>query len=192
MEIAIAMVLSDAGLFWTSKEVGMKIEQGYAQKAFVDHLFDLFKEYCFGISPQAYIPNKGVRKGLPKSYWFKTFSHFSFTFIWNLFYVNGVKVIRPGIVKDHINALGLAYWIMSDGSLQKGHKEMILHSQSFTKEENVILSNELNEKFGFSSTVIPHKDIYWVIKLPSSDAVLLHKLISPHMIPYFKYKVPVV
>lgn len=80
---------------------------------------------------------------------------------------------------------------MSDGSLQKGNKEMIIHSQSFTKEDNELLSNELNVKFGFSSTVISHKDIYWVIKIPSSDAALLHKLISPHMIPYFKYKVPV-
>lgn len=109
MEIAIAMVLSDAGLFWTSKEVGMKIEQGYKQKDFAEHLFELFKGYCFAVSAQPYIAKKGPRKGLIKSYWFKTFSHPSFTFIWNLFYVNGVKAIRPGIVRDHINALGLAY-----------------------------------------------------------------------------------
>lgn len=73
-EIAIAMVLSDAGLTWTSKDAHMKIEQGYKQLEFVNHLFNLFKEYCFAITPQEYIPSNGPRKGLVKSYWFKTFS----------------------------------------------------------------------------------------------------------------------
>lgn len=192
MEIAIAMVLSDAGLAWTSNEVHMKIEQGYKQKEFVYHLFNLFKDYCFSTDPQAYIPKKGVRAGLVKSYWFKTFSHKSFTEVWNLFYVNGVKTIKPGLVLNHINALGLAYWIMSDGSLQNDHKSMILHTQSFTKVENEMLSKELNSKFGLHSRVISHKHKYWVIFIPSQDSVTLSNLISQHILPHFKYKVPII
>lgn len=168
----------------------MKIEQGYMQKDFVDHLFRVFSKYCFSTSAQAYIPNKGVRKGLVKSYWFKTFSHTSFTEIWNLFYVNGVKTIQPGLVLNHINGLGLAYWVMSDGSLQNDSQSMILHTQSFTKAENEMLSNELNIKFGLHSRVISHKKKYWVIFIPRQDAALLNQLISPHMLPYFSYKVP--
>jgi hypothetical protein len=68
MEVAIAMVLSDAGLSMTSIDARMKVEQGYMQKEFVYHLFDLFKDYCFSVSPQPYIPTKGVRAGLIKSY----------------------------------------------------------------------------------------------------------------------------
>lgn len=108
-EIAIAMVLSDAGLGWTGKNAHMKIEQGYKQVEFVDHLFNLFEKYCFAISPQAYIGKSGPRKGLVKSYWFKTFSHASFTDIWNMFYVDGVKTIMPGIILNHITGIGLAY-----------------------------------------------------------------------------------
>lgn len=108
-----------------------------------------------------------------------------------MFYVDSVKTILPGIILEHITGIGLAYWIMSDGSLQNDFKSMILHTQSFTKAENDILSAELNIKFGLHSRVIPHKGIYWVILIPSSDAVLLYELISPHMIPHFKYKVPV-
>lgn len=192
MEIAIAMVLSDAGLAWTSNEAHMKIEQGYIQKDFVFHLFDLFKNYCFTICPQAYVPNKGVRAGLVKSYWFKTFSHISFSTIWNLFYVKGIKTIQPGLILNHITGLGLSYWIMSDGSLQNDHQSMILHTQSFSKTENEMLSSELNAKFGLNSTVISHKNIYWVIFIPRKDAVTLHNLISPHIIPHFKYKIPVI
>jgi hypothetical protein len=58
------MVLSDAGLSWTSKEAHMKIEQGYQQEAFVNHLFDLFKDYCFAVSPQPYIAKSGPRANL--------------------------------------------------------------------------------------------------------------------------------
>lgn len=190
LEIAIAMVLSDAGLTWTSVHAHMKIEQGYQQVDFVNHLFDLFKEYCFAIAPQAYVPSKGVRKGLPKSYWFKTFSHPSFSLIWDLFYVNGIKTIQPGLIINHITGLGLAYWVMSDGSLQNDHRSMILHTQSFSLDENEMLSRELNAKFSFHSRVIAHKNIYWVIFIPREDAVKLRQLIEPHVIPYFKYKLP--
>lgn len=190
IEIAIAMVLSDAGLAWTSKDAHMKIEQGYLQKDFVYHLFDLFKDYCFAVSPQAYFAKHGPRVGLVKSYWFKTFSHSSFTLIWEMYYVEGVKTILPGIVLNNLSGLGLAYWIMSDGSLQNDSKSIILHTQSFTKEENEILSSELNTKFGLHSRIILHKKVYWVIFIPSGDAAVLHKLIFPHMISHFKYKVP--
>lgn len=118
MEVAIAMVLSDASLSWTSKEAHMKIEQGHQQQAFVIHLFNLFKDYCFAVSPQAYIAKTGPRAGMVKSYWFKTFSHPSFTLIWHMFYVDRVKSIQQGLVLNHLSGLGLAYWVMSDGSLQ--------------------------------------------------------------------------
>lgn len=192
MEIAIAMVLSDAAIARTSKDAHMKIEQGYKQKEFVYHLFDLFKVYCFAVSPQEYIAKSGVRAGKVKSYWFKTLSHFSFTKIWNMFYVDGVKRIQSGLVLKYIGRIGLRYWIMSDGSLQNDKKSMILHTQCFTKEENEMLSSELNEKFGLHSKVIPHKVKYWVILIPSRDSTKLHSLISEHIIPYFEYKLPVI
>jgi len=65
------------------------------------------------------------RKGLIKNLWFKTFSHYSFTEIWNLFYIKTdssnkfVKIIEEGLIKNHLTAKGLAYWVMGDGSLKK-------------------------------------------------------------------------
>jgi hypothetical protein len=49
---------------------------------------------------------------------------------------------------------------MGDGSLNKDKKTLILHTQSYTKIENLILSKELNEKFGLRSEVIEHKKKY--------------------------------
>jgi hypothetical protein len=49
---------------------------------------------------------------------------------------------------------------MGDGSLQNDKKSMILHTQSYSQAENLILSSELNKKFGFESKVISHKNKY--------------------------------
>lgn len=67
-EIAIAMVLSDATMYKVSREAYIKFEQGYIQKEFVDHLFELFKDYCFMLTPGARVPKHGHRIGLVKSY----------------------------------------------------------------------------------------------------------------------------
>lgn len=79
---------------------------------------------------------------------------------------------------------------MGDGSLQKDRKTMILHTQSYNKVENFILSNELNKKFGFSTEVISHKEKYWVIKFKSLDAIKLKNLIEANMHNSMKYKIP--
>jgi len=118
-EILIVMILSDACMYKKSNHALIKFEQGYLQEEFLLHLFSIFKLYCFMIEPGKRFNLRGPRKGLIKSLWFKTFSHYSFTEIWNLFYVKTekrfVKRIEEGLIKNHLTARGLAYWIMGDG-----------------------------------------------------------------------------
>jgi LAGLIDADG DNA endonuclease family len=124
-------------------------------------------------APGRRIELKGPRQGLTKSLWFKTFSHYSFTAIWNLFYSQYgdklVKIIQKGLVLNHLTPKGLAYWVMGDGSLQQDQKTMILHTQSYTRVENLILSAELNAKFGFTTEVIPYKEKYFCPSVRSSN-----------------------
>ena len=61
------------------------------------------------IEPGKRIGIRGDRKDLVKSYWFKTFSHPSFTEILNLFYKNNTKYIQPNLIKDNLTPRGLAY-----------------------------------------------------------------------------------
>jgi hypothetical protein len=193
-EIAIGMILSDACMYKKSNHALIKFEQGYIQEEFLIHLFSLFKSYCFMVEPGKRLDLYGERKGLIKSFWFKTFSFYSFDEIWNLFYIKSndkaIKTIQEGLILNHLTDRGLAYWIMGDGSLNKDKKTMILHTQSYTKTENLILSRELNEKFGFRSEVILHKKKYFVVKFHSKDALTLHNLIKPYIIESMKYKIP--
>lgn len=195
-EIAIGMILSDACMYKKSNHSLIKFEQGYAQEEFLNHLFDLFKPYCFMVEPGKRIELHGKRKALIKSLWFKTFSHYSFDDIWCLFYKDSsdkvIKTIQEGLIFFfQLTEKGLAYWIMGDGSLQKDSKTMILHTQSYSENENLILSKELNEKFGFKTEVKLHKKIYWIIKFSKEDALILHNLIKPHILASMVYKLPI-
>lgn len=134
----------------------------------------------------------GDRKGLVKSLWFKTFTHNSFSEIWDLFYITGKKTIQKGLIKNNLTEISLAYWIMGDGSLQSDNETIILHTQSYTYDENILLSTELNEKFGFETKVISHKQKYWVIKFSSKDGPTLRQMIKPYMHISFSYKIPIV
>ena len=68
-------------------------KQGYKQEEFLFFLFNLFKLYCFMNEPGKRLEIRGPLKGSVKSFWFKTFTHESFTEIWNLFYEKNKKVI---------------------------------------------------------------------------------------------------
>ena len=99
------------------------------------------------------------------------------------------KVIKKGIITNSLTPRGFAYWIMSDGSLQNDGKTLIMHTQSFSFQENTVLSNELNRKFGLSSRVILHKKKYYVIKIPKNNYSLLCNLVSEYIIPSMRYKI---
>src|SRR5258705_751119 len=191
-QVLVGMILSDACMYKISNHALIKFEQGYIQEEFLFHLFFLFKDYCFMIEPGKRQQLYGERKGLIKSFWFKTFSHVYFDSLWDLFYKassnnkTAIKYINKGLISNHLTETGLAFWVMGDGSLNK--KSMILHTQSYLEEENLILSKELNDKFGFKTKIVPHKNKYWVISFSSLDTVLLNKLIKPYMLPSMNYK----
>ena len=115
-------------------------------------------------------------------------------FLYSLYNKNGKerykKNVTSGLITKELDEISLAYWIMCDGSLQKDKKTMILHTQSFNYETNLIISKELNDKFNFNSRVITHKHIYSVIKIPKENSNNLNNTIKNHIIDSMKYKLP--
>ena len=128
-----------------------------------------------------------IRKGEVKSFWFKTFSHSTFNELWDLFYTSGKKGIPDNLI---LTPESISYWVMCDGSLAKDLKTMILHTQSYTYEDNIKLSSFLNEQWGLHSKVIKHKVKYYVIQIPGEDSTLLNNIISKYIIDDMKYKLP--
>jgi hypothetical protein len=137
-EIAVGMLLGDACMYKVSKQAYIKFEQGFKQQLFLEHLFLHFKKYCFMEKPGTQIYLRCILKGKQKSFWFKTFSHKSFTKLFALFYQEKniqntySKKIGENLILNFLKHRGLAYWIMCDGSLQKNKKTIILHTQEFS------------------------------------------------------------
>ena len=187
-EIATGMILGDASVSKRSLdgEAHIKFEQGRHQRALIQDLFNHFQAYCSMVAPQLY----RNREGVVKSAWFRTFGHQSISDLHDLFYERRGdryrKIIKEGLVREHLTPRGLAYWIMSDGS--RRHRVTILHTAGFTRRENEILATELHEKFGLCPKVIPHKDRYWVLRLASSDGPRLTALVRPWILPTMAYK----
>lgn len=105
-QICIGMILSDCTMYRISREAYIKFEQGSKQHEFINHLFKQLKGYVF-------IEELGVRlnkDSTVKSYWFKTFSHTTFTKLYMKFYPSGSrKSICKDIILSGLNEIGLAY-----------------------------------------------------------------------------------
>lgn len=182
-QLFIGIILSDATIYRVSKEARMKFEQGKDQKDFLYHLFNKVKLYCFIVEPGIRFKNNTI-----KSYWFKTFSHQSFSELYDKFYVNAKKTIQYSTIID-LNEEGFSYWVMGDGRLHRDKRVLTLHTQSFTFHENIILRKQINSIFKMHSQVKKHKDKY-VIQFPTKDANCLHDMLIKYTISEIKYKIP--
>lgn len=80
------------------------------------------------------------------------------------------KHISDNLIMQYVSPESLAYWIMCDGSLQKDKRSMIIHTQSYSEQDNHKICSELNAKFNFHSKVITHKYKYFVVLIPSQDS----------------------
>ena len=197
-ESAVGMILGDATMYKVSREAYIKFEQGFKQKDFLYSLFEEFKTYSFMEKPGTRLFLRGPMKGEKKSFWFKTFSHQSFTKLYTLFYkpvifnkkVKYEKRVNKSLIRDFLTPRGLAYWVMCDGSLGKDLKTLTFHTQGFNKLENEILSAELNTKYNLHTKVKLHKKKYYVLETRFCDASSLYNLINPYIISSMKYKLP--
>ena len=108
-------------------------------------LFEIFNQFCSTpYSSYTYLDSRTNKNY--SSLTLRTKSLPLFTEYYNLFYFNGVKVI-PNNIGDLLTPLGLAHWIMQDGSYHKISKGVVLCTDSFKKEEVELLLSVLQTKF---------------------------------------------
>lgn len=143
-KIVIGLLLSDS---WMQKQnkgghARLFLKQSIARNEYLFFVFILLQHYC-----KSY-PGLGFSKLNGKIFPFLIFSTRSlvcFTEIYNLFYVEGKKVV-PNNIFELLSLEGLAHWICGDGSYKHGGG-LILNTQSFSVLDNVRLINVLIIKF---------------------------------------------
>jgi hypothetical protein len=171
----------------TNSNIRLRFEQGTVHDDYLLHLYDLFKSCC-PQAPKVYtrLPDKRTGEIFYRIS-FYTYSLPCFTDIFDLFYLDGKKII-PSNIGDLLTPLGLCYWICDDGSFNHRDKAVVLHTQSFTHEEVKLLVGVLTNKFNLKCTINRKGDCYIII-ISAKSLPGLQKLLKPHMPCMMNYKI---
>jgi len=179
--------------------VRFHVEQSISNSAYIHHLTTLFSNWGYS----SYIVPKLVKKSesvqnnrsnlsiIRYNYRLTLFTFSNLMWIYDSFYINNNnKVVKklPIWIEEYITPIGLAHWVMQDGSRQM-KQGIIIATNSFTKEECELLSQILNNKYKLKSTVIKtgHSD-QWRISIWKESMPILVYIIKPYIIDEMKYK----
>src|SRR3989338_2616272 len=168
------------------KTYRLKIEHAIAQKDYVDWKYQVFKNFTLS-EPRIH---KRISYGsVRENYCFSTVSHGSLRFYGQQFYQNNKKVM-PVMISKILTPLALAVWFMDDGSIKsKQHKALVIHSQSFNKQDLELIRGVLEVKYKIKSALRKRKDgSGFVIYLLSETIDIFIALVEPYILSSMKYK----
>ncbi|KAG0122687.1 laglidadg DNA endonuclease [Tuber indicum] len=177
------------------KGTNFRFRQSVRHKDYLFFLYRFFFErgYCTASGPREYRTTLINASKVSKTYYgyeFDIFTFSSLNWLYELFYVNGIKVIKPELI-NYFTPISLAFLIMDDG----GSKSVRISTNNFTLQEVEFLVQMFNTKFGLDCTVQKlskgkgntPKDKYSIyIKVASLPR--LRELIVPYMHPSMLYK----
>lgn len=129
-----------------------------------------------------------INKRFYDSYRAYTFSDEAIQYYQNIFYLNNKKIIPDTICEIFRDPLSLATWFMDDGYKRNDCNAFRLGTDSFTKEEQILLQEVILKNFGIE-TKVHKKGKYWNIYIPERESKKFVKIVKPYIIPKFKYKI---
>lgn len=127
-----------------------------------------------------------------------------FTNLYNKFYINKIKTITEDNIKLLTHPIGLACFYMDDGTLvidsvkRKDNSFYIfprisLYTLSFSKDENIIIKNHLENIFGIKAKIKYRKDgKKTILEINKKEYVInFIDIVKPYVfeIPCMKYKI---
>ena len=207
IDVLSVLICGMLGDWWGDKlnnqsgfSIRFNIEQSISNSAYIHHLTNLF--FNWGYS--SYIIPKLVKKSdiklnngssldlrLRFNYKLTLYTFSSLIWIYDSFYINikGKNIKRiPHWIEEYITPIGLAHWIMQDGSRQNKQGIMIA-THSFTYEECLFLSEILNKKYKLKSTVVKTGHLnQWRISIWKESMEELVSIVRPYVIEEMKYK----
>lgn len=181
--------------------VRFQIEQAKSNISYIYYLTELLNKlgYCASDTPKKVGKAEGKKFKDPRTnpevvrynYRLTLFTFTNLFWIYTGFYhsVEGALIKRvPTWISYYITPIGLAHWIMQDGSRQSG-QGIFLATNSFSYNDCLFLSNILNQKFGLTVTVIKTGvEDQWRLNVWKRSMPLLAELVGPYIIPEMRYK----
>lgn len=156
------------------------------QKKYTDWLYEEFKSVC--VSP----PKSHISKEIYTTYDFYSENRIDLKELKNNIYTPNKKVTKWWI--DQLDDLSIAVWYMDDGTLSYVNKTKMSFSfatNSFSMEENYLLSDMLKEKFNICSEIKPitrKNKIQYNLVISDCSFSDFENLIAKHVVDELKYK----
>lgn len=184
--VLVGTVLGDACLErnWSKTNYRLQVRQSKDQEAYVQWKYDVFKNIVL-TQPQYYKNTNSI--------WFRTISHPDITKMYNTFYRDGRKVVPVEMLRPLLaSPLSVAVWFMDDGNIvrKKGNVQGYhLNTQSFSREENVLLSEAFMKILGISCLVERNHQYYRLAIYKKRSHERFVEIVKDHILPSMQYKI---
>jgi hypothetical protein len=188
-QILVGLTLGDLNVQKPSinSNVRLRFQQGSVHEEYIFYLYELFKSYCLS-APKFYSQKPDTRTGeIYTKISFNTLSLPCFNTIYNLFYLDGKKMM-PSNIFDLLTPLGLAYFLCDDGSFCKKDSSIVLCTESFSLREVQLLQEVLENKFKIKCALNARGNGFRV-RIPKKGLPVVQALLKDIMPPMMKYKI---
>ena len=173
--VLVGTLLGDGCLLWTTRGYCLRIHQGIKQKDYVEWKYRAMRSL---VNTHPKLCQRG--------YYFRTVSNPIFDEYREMFYKRKKKKV-PEEIKNLLTPLGLAVWVMDDGSRDKGCVRISTHN--FNYSDHLKLQQTLRAKFDIKCNIQKAKDKFW-LWIKSESTPDLVRLIKPYFISSMLYKLP--
>ena len=127
-------------------------------------------------------------RGNAPTYAFSTISHPFLNEAYRICYcANGKKDISTQWL-ERITPLSLAVWYMDDGSLNQRYHTVVLCTNSFSREGQLLAIDFLKDRYGIQAVLEPRRNGQTVICINASQSRKWMDLIGPHVPSCMSYK----
>lgn len=173
-----------------SRNANFKVEHGLQQKEYVEWKYRILRPLVF-TEPKISYRYRENSERYPKSWWFRTIRHPLLTEIYQQFYRSqgykcGRKVV-PASVKHTLSPLGLAVWVMDDGSYGQGTIE--ISTYAFILAEVQFLQMCLRKRFHIETSIVRDRDKGYRLYCLRREVQKLTSIVRPYIIPSLLYKI---
>jgi hypothetical protein len=182
--VIVGSILGDAYLEtnWSKTNYRMGIRHSVDQKEYVQWLYEILKSLV--LTPPQYYERT-------RSTWFRTISHHELSRLHQIFYKDKKKIIPETIAEYLSNPITLAIWFMDDGNVKMSRGKVNgyhLNTQSFSKDENILLAETLNVLHGIQCTPERNHKYYRLGIYQKSSREVFANLIRKYLLPSMRYK----
>lgn len=186
--IIIGTILGDGCLEKNGLYPRLRMEHADFHRSYLEWKIKQLGSFITPASPMKVDAYHSVQKKNYISWRAYTFSSPQLSGVWNMFYHNGKKKIPENIDVLLNDPLSLSVWFMDDGYKRNDCNAFRINTDSFGRDEVLLLSGVLRKNFGVQCA-LHKKGVYWNIYIPRVSAKKFADIIIPHIIPVMRYKI---